>query len=83
MLNSVQELFTTESFEMRRVVRGDMSVDLRDRHIAHVVADLSARVIRQPGTNPRGLTVTVTCETSDPSNPSPDLVVVATAPMYS
>jgi hypothetical protein len=78
----VQELFTESSVEMRRVIPGDMSVDLRDRHIEHVVADLASKIVRTPGTNPRGMTVTITSDPPTIERPQPDLLVVASAPMY-
>lgn len=82
MTQRVQELFTDSAVEMRRTVPGDMSIDLRDRHLMHVIADLTAKTIRTQGTNPRGLTVTVTSEEPSSENPHPDLLVVVTAPMF-
>lgn len=83
MTQRVQELFTESAIEMTTTIPGDMSVDLRDRRLAHVVASLAEKIIRTPGTNPRGLAVTVTSSSPTAEEPYPDLVVVATAPLFS
>lgn len=82
MSDTVQELFTETSVEMSRSVPTELSVDVRERYIAHVVADLASKILRMPGTNPRGLTITVTSDVPSLHNPIPQMVVVATAPMH-
>ena len=78
---NVQELLTGTTVELRKVVPGTLSTDLRDRQIAHVIADLSARLLKTAGVNPRGLIVSVTSDAS--TDYQPDFMVVATAPTYS
>lgn len=82
MTHRVQELFSGTAVEMSRSIPGDMKPDLRERHIAHVVASLTEKIVRIPGTNPRGLVVTVTSPEPTAAAPQPDLLVVATIPMF-
>jgi hypothetical protein len=82
MTQRVQELFTESAIEMTATIPGDMSVDIRDRRLAHTIASLTEKIIRTPGTNPRGLTVTVTSTSPTAEEPYPDLKVVATAPLF-
>lgn len=68
--------------EFRTRVSGSLSPDNRERMLGHVIADLADQVLRSPGTNPRGLLITVTSENPSPSDPHPDFQVVASAPTY-
>lgn len=52
------------------------------RMLTHVVADLVQKVLSVPGSNPVGLTVTVTSGPQTPSGERPNLLVMATCPEY-
>ena len=82
MAHRVQELFSDTTVEMSRSIPGDMQPDLRDRHITHVVSSLAEKIVKVPGTNPRGWVITVTSEEPTSAQPRPDLRVVATIPLF-
>lgn len=68
--------------EMTATIPGDTTTDIRERMLAHRIADLAESLLRHPGTNPRGLLITVTSDPPTPTEPRPDLQVVASAPTY-
>ena len=72
----------TTVIECAAAVRGDLSPDNRERMLGHIIADLAMQVLRSPGTNPRGLLITVTSDLPSPSDPHPDFRVLASAPTY-
>lgn len=72
----------TTVVEIQSIVRGDLAPDTRERMLGHTVADLAERVLRAPGTNPRGLLITVTSEAPSTVDPQPDFKVMASAPTY-
>ncbi len=78
----MQEQMTTTSASVAKNVRGDMSVDIRGRHLVHTISDLADRLIRVEGVNPRGIVITVTTDPPTEQNPHPDYHVVATAPLH-
>jgi hypothetical protein len=80
---TVENMFTDNSYEVKRLISGGTLGALdRKRMLEHVIADVVSAVLSAPGSNPVGLAVTVTLKASPFGESKPDLLVTATAPQY-
>jgi len=80
---TVENMFSEKSYEAKHLIDGATLTALdRKRMLEHVIGDLVSKILSAPGSNPVGLTVTVTLEPNPMFRGTPDLMVMATAPQY-
>ncbi len=79
---TVENMFSENFYTSERLVSGDALTALdRKRMLAHVINDMVSEILTAPGSNPVGLTITVTLK-ANPFADRPDLLVAASTPQY-